>query len=151
MKKHQLEELDATIASALTTEKELEDVGDAEMYHFTLTEHLTSPRKFSNSPVLTKDQTVNPSHLEPSSNSISNIQSRIENTQQGSLEHTTSSGVVSNPLSHTHVVHNGGQSVGQFVSQLLKLTLPTFGGSLLQFQTFWDTFESNQLSTIMTT
>ena len=141
VKKRQLEELDAMIASALTTEKELEEeVGDAEMYHFTLTERLTSLRKFSNSPVLTKNQTVNPSHLEPSSNSISNIQSEIENTEQGSLEHTTSSGVVSNPLSHTHGVHNGGQSVGQFVSRLPKLTLPTFGGDPLQFQTFWDSF-----------
>ena len=143
VKKRQLEELDATIASALTTEKELEDeVGDPEMYHFTLTEHLTSLRKFSNSPVVTKDQTVNPSHLEPSSNSTSNIQSEVENIEQGSLEHTTSSGVVSNPLLHTHVVHNGGQSIGQFVSRLPKLTLPTFGGNPLQFQTFWDSFEA---------
>ena len=36
-KKHQLQELDSTIASAITTEQEPEDeVGDAEMYHFTL-------------------------------------------------------------------------------------------------------------------
>ena len=45
--------------------------------------------------------------------------------------------MVSKSLPHTHVACNVGQSVGQFVSQLSKLTLPTFGG---KFQTFWDSF-----------
>ena len=49
-------------------------------------------------------------------------------------------GMVGNPLSCTHV-HNVGQSVGQFVSRLPKLILPTFSGDPLQFQTFWDSFE----------
>jgi len=42
-KKRQLEELDGTIASAITSEKDLEEeIDDAEMYHFTLTERLAT-------------------------------------------------------------------------------------------------------------
>ena len=41
-------------------------------------------------------------------------------------------------LSYTHVVHN----VGLSVTRLPKLTLPTFSGDPLHFQTFWDSFEA---------
>jgi len=35
-----------------------------------------------------------------------------------------------------------GQSVGQYVTRLPKLTLPSFSGDPLTFQTFWDSFEA---------
>ena len=47
-KKCQLEELDETILTATTTEKDLEDeVTAVQMYHFHLTEQITSLQKFS--------------------------------------------------------------------------------------------------------
>ena len=58
-KKWQLEELDGTIASVITSEKDLEEeTDDAEMYHFTLTECLANLCKFSSSPIPAKNQTL---------------------------------------------------------------------------------------------
>ena len=151
-KKRQLEELDQTIAAALTTEQELEDeVGDTEMYHFNLTERMASLRKFTISPVLlakTKAHSGSPQNR-PISDNSTDLQPEDNNTQPenadheqdySSTGHTAAAGVVSNSLPHTHVARNVGQSVGQFVSRLPKLTLPTFSGEPLQFQTFWDSF-----------
>ena len=151
-KKRQLEELDQTIAAALTTEQELEDeVGDTEMYHFNLTERMASLRKFTISPVLlakTKAHSGSPQNR-PISDNSTDQQPEDNNTQPenadheqdySSTGHTAAAGVVSNSLPHTHVARNVGQSVGQFVSRLPKLTLPTFSGEPLQFQTFWDSF-----------
>ena len=53
-KKRQLEELDGTIASAITSEKDLEEIDDTEMYHVTLTGRLANLRKFSSSPIPAK-------------------------------------------------------------------------------------------------
>ena len=54
MKKLQLEELDRAIPDALTAEQDLEDeIGDAEIYQFGLTERMDALRKFSSSPPLT--------------------------------------------------------------------------------------------------
>ena len=114
------------------------------MYHFNLTERLISLRKFSTSHVPTKDQAAlpkSPSTPDPSLNNSNNTEVETENNEQGLIEHTASPGRVSDPL-RTHVVHNQGQSVGQFVTRLPKLTLPTFSGNPLQFQTFWDSFEA---------
>ena len=66
-------------------------------------------------------------------------QSNREDTDQPSATGNAISSIsVSDTLSHTPVVHN----VGQSVCQLPKLTLPTFSGDSLQFQTFWDSFEA---------
>jgi len=121
-KKQQLEELDSTIASAITTENDLEEeIDDAEVYHFTLTERLANLLKISCSPIPAKDQTL----------PLINTQPNVQSIELGSVEHTAS-GPVSNSLLHTHVPE-GRQSVGQFVIRLPKLTLPKFGGDLFQF------------------
>jgi len=125
-KKRQLEDLDAMIAAALTSEKDLEEeVEDAEMYHFNLTESLASLRKFSSSPIPAKDRAVTRSPPQvPQDPSTDSTQQEMASNQLGSVEHTTS-GAVSNSMLHTPVVHNEGQqSVGQFVTRLPKLTLP---------------------------
>ena len=121
------------------------------MYHFNLTERIASLRKFTISPVLlakTKAHSGS-SQNRPISDNSTDHQPEDNNTQPenadheqdySSTGHTAAAGVVSNSLPHTHVARNVGQFVGQFVSRLPKLTLPTFSGEPLQFQTFWDSF-----------
>jgi len=88
-----LEELDGIVASAITKEKDFEEeIDDAEMYHFTLTECLANLGKFSSSPIPAKDQTL------PQIKTQQDVQS----IEQGTIEHTVS-GLVSNSLLHIHV------------------------------------------------
>ena len=141
-KKCQLEELDQVIASAIATEQELEDeVADTEMYHFVLNEHMATLQKYSSSSSSQASSiSAQTQHQESRLDTTTITDTQLENNNQESLEHTATNGVVSKSLPHTHVACNVGQSVGQFVSRLPKLILPTFGGDPLQFQTFWDSF-----------
>ena len=143
-KKRQLEELDQTILAAITTEQELEDeVTDAEMYHFELAEKIVMLGKFSTASTTTRtNQPAPPTPIQqdqqlPEQRVVE--QSNREDTDQPSATRNAISSIsVSNTLSHTPVVHN----VRQSVCQLRKLTIPTFSGDSLQFQTFWDSFEA---------
>jgi len=79
--------------------------------------------------------------LQSSLDEVMDDAAQQESTRQESqVEQTTSTGVVSGPP-HTHA-HTMGQSVSQYVTWLPKLTLPSFSGDPLQFQTFWDSFEA---------
>ena len=143
-KKCQLEELDQTILAAITTEQELEDeVTDAEMYHFELAEKIAMLGKFSTASTTTRtNQPAPPTPTQQDQQLPEQCvveQSNREDTDQPSATGNAISSIsVSNTLSHTPVAHN----VGQSVRQLPKLTLPTFSGDSLQFQTFWDSFEA---------
>ena len=55
-------QLDSTIASAITMEQELEEVGDAEIYHFTLMERILSLRSFLLPLYLRKHRQQSPLH-----------------------------------------------------------------------------------------
>ena len=140
-KKCQLEELDQMILAAITTEQELEDeVTDAEMYHYELAEKIATLGKFSTASTTTRtNQPAPPTPIQQDQQLPEQCvveQSNREDTDQPG--NAISSISMSNTLSHTPVVHN----VGQSVCQLPKLTLPTFSGDSLQFQTFWDSFEA---------
>ena len=108
------------------------------MYHFMLTERMATLQKYSSSSSSQARSISAQTHHQESR--LDTTDTQLENNNQESLEHIATNGVVSKSLPHTHVVCNVGQSVGQFVSRLPKLTLPTFGGDPLQFQTFWDSF-----------
>ena len=155
-KKRQLEELDETILAATTTEKDLEDeVTEVEMYHFHLTEQITSLQKFSTAFVAKKTTPSLSAHHKQELHQEEQIAGNTNTSeQQVALQnnpetegHTEPDDGVTTPtlvshdvpvVPHTHAVRN----VGQFVTRLPKLTLPTFSGDPLQFQTFWDSFEA---------
>ena len=116
------------------------------MYQFGLTERMATLRKFSSSPPSTafdRPPATTPPQIQPRiqpqglRSEPENIEHNITSTQLENVEresligHTTSTRTVSN--AHTHAMHNVGQSVGQFVSRLPKLTLPKFNGDPLQF------------------
>ncbi|XP_065895991.1 uncharacterized protein [Dysidea avara] len=143
VKKRQLEELDQIILAAITTEKELEDeVTDTEMYHFELAEKIASLKKFSmpSTPNITSQPSPPTSTQQQRQEQEVSQQPVVQqnNAETGATGNSTPSNSVSNSLSHTPVVHD----VVQSVCQLPKLTLPTFSGDSLQFQTFWDSFEA---------
>ena len=145
-KKRQLEELDQTIAATIKDEKELEDeVEEAETYQFDLLERIAALQKFSSAK--RANQPPGPSaqaQQEPTVENAENIEQPLpENNEQETEEENVppprADVTASDSVSHvSHVVHN----VGQFVSWLPKLTLPTFSGDPLQFQTFWDSFQA---------
>ena len=155
-KKRQLEELDETILVATTTEKDLEDeVTEVEMYHFHLTEQITSLQKFSTAFVAKKTTPSLSAHHKQELHQEEQIAGNTDTSEQQVVlqnnpeteGHTEPDDGVTTPtlvshdvpvVPHTHVVRN----VGQFVTRLPKLTLPTFSGDPLQFQTFWDSFEA---------
>ena len=118
--------------------QELEDeVADTEMYHFVLTGCMATLQKYSSSSSSQASSiSAQTQHQDSRLDTTTTTDTQLENNNQESLEHTATNGVVSKSLPHTHVACNVGQSVGQFVSWLPKLTLPTFGGDPLQFQTF---------------
>ena len=143
-----MEELDKTILSATTTEKDLEDeVTEVEMYHFHLTEQITSLQKFSTVFVV-KKTTPNLSvqyqqelHLEEqiAGNTDTSKQKVALQNNPETEGHTEPDDGVTTPvlvsndvLLHTHVVHN----VGLSVNWLPKLTLPTFSGTPFNFKHF---------------
>jgi len=74
---------------------------------------------------------------------VDNERTQPENTDMElQLGHTMpGAGVVSGKFPHTQT-HNMGKSVGQYVTRLPKLTLPSFSGNPLEFQIFWDSFEA---------
>jgi hypothetical protein len=77
---------------------------------------------------------VDPPLDEPPMNNSANIAYHSENTS-GNTTNSTSDGHVSDIS-----IHNGQYS--QF-HKLPKLTLPIFTGNILEWQTFWDSFESS--------
>ena len=72
---------------------------------------------------------------------VDNERTQQENTDMElQLGHTMpGAGVVSGKLPHTH---KHTIWVSPLVSMLPKLTLPSFNGNPLEFQTFWDFFEA---------
>ena len=161
-KKRQLEELDESILAAITSEGDLEEETlDVQMYQFDLTEQVEALKKFSSANFAKKDtpsssaqqqQVESHHHREETKQATPPVEQTVGSPEQ--QETVKSKHPVTDrhlnpdtlePVSvdvpvvpHTHVVRN----VGQFVTRLPKLTLPTFSGDPLQFQTFWDSFEA---------
>ena len=162
----------AILAAITTEQELEDEVTDSEMYHFTLTERINALQKFSsafvpkgapeNLPVVpqqqisTTEDNENTSQQDDENTSqqddsqpplnLQEVTDEITQPEDSDMElllgHTTpGTGVVSGTLSHTQT-HNMGQSVGQYVTRLPKLTLPCFSGDPLEFQTFWDSFEA---------
>ena len=102
-KKTQLEELEQTIAAALTKKQELEDeVIDAEMYHFSLAEHINKLQKFTTATVAKKNTYQQEQVAENTTNGEqqATLQNNLQETEDHDEEVTTS-----NPVSHDLQTH----------------------------------------------
>ena len=148
-KKRQFVELDQAILAATTSAEDLEEeVLDTEMNHFELSEQIVTLKKFSSlsaqnslpdvhtAPVQQTDMEGRGSEQQEPAQNIHQLPEHLTEPADDARLILVSTNVP--VVSHTSVVHN----VDNFVTRLLKLTLPIFSGDPLQFQKFWDSFEA---------
>ena len=129
-KRDQILELDTAIAGKARTEEELEEICTADTYQTTLEERIALLTK-----VIRKSS---PAPLRPPPPPSREAQPHSSDTELAAVD--THPDHVSANDTHTH--DSTPSSVHHNASRLPKLTLPTFNGDPLQWETFWDSFDA---------